>query len=257
MDISEPFGFCGRDDLAGRRRRGGPKPPGAQLREARQQLDGAPREPPDGYVRHREHPSRAQNPASLGEEPAPGPEVECRLHADDAVHAVVGKWDPDGVSDDRVCSGLCQRRPSLSQLGLRDVQRDESTGPGDLGDDRILDSQTGADIEDDPSFRDVPGECLDQSTHGDRRLLLGAAPLPQPQVQPAWSQGKEEISPQALVDGRGRVPPLPEKAEDVAEILPGPAGRAQPSGQMNTGGGGVGCCSTGMRRMSMPWTSRK
>jgi hypothetical protein len=38
----------------------------------------------------------------------------------------------------------------------------------------------------------------------------------------------------------------------VADILPRPAGRAQPSGQVNTGGGGVGCSSTESRLMSTP-----
>ena len=155
------------------------------------------------------------------EEPRPGGEVERRLHAD---HAVERSSSRNGS---RVASALTARAPAASRADRRRPAAASSvmfTAVSEDGDDDARDLR-------DPAPR---GRCRRRARHrpsgglpraarraaGRQRapLRIGAVSLPQPEVEPAGREGKEEVVPEAVVDSRRWRPPGPERTERVPEF---------------------------------------
>ena len=85
---------------------------------------------------------------------------------------------------------------------------------------RGLRAEAVADVEDVDAAREIRSDLGHESPHGRGRLgQVGSVPRPQAQVQPPLVEREREPRADAVVDGRGGVPPLPQEPTDVSEVV--------------------------------------
>jgi hypothetical protein len=109
-----------------------------QLGQAGAELGGIARPPLGSNVGDAQHAAGPEHPVTLVEEGPPGPEMECRLHADDPVSRARGDRQPDRIAYYRRSSGRSKPIPAGRELPLDNVDRDQPMRSYDLCDHRIL-----------------------------------------------------------------------------------------------------------------------
>ena len=120
----------------------------------------------------------------------------------------------------------CAPRQPLApcpQLRLGDVDRHEPGRLRHVGDDRVLRAEAVPHVHDGAPGGQHARQPLDQPPDGAGRLLLGARPLPQAEVEPPRSRRQRELRPDALVHARGGIAPVSEdEPHGMTDVLAGP-----------------------------------
>ena len=171
----------------------------------------------------------------LGEERAPRREVERRLHADQRRRT---SRCANGIRQASPFTGRARRPREAAapgaQLRQRDVEGGQDCGRGDLA--RSAGSCAARPL---PTSSTSPPvrQRRPRSPSTSRRTATGASAgsLPSPSHSPRFSHpassARKKSVADAVVDRRGRVPPVAEHRGGVAQVLPGPGGAPTPSGR--------------------------